>query len=228
MDHSPETRPSLLLRIRDFRDDDAWNQFIELYAPLIYAYLRKRNIQDADAGDLTQDVLSSVTSAANEFTYDPKARFIQRLVADCDTKQDAEFPVSRKETPGRVVETAGVQRAIEEKTAEEDDRTQWDLEYERRLFEWAAEKCRSEFQDTTWQAFWMTAVENQTAASVASTAETLNVTVGAVYVAKSRVTARLRQDHRSTLSMKAFLVNPSPRHTLIKHRNFWACTDRTA
>lgn len=84
----------------------------------------------------------------------------------------------------------GVQRAIEERTAEEDDRTQWDLEYERRLFDWAAEKSRPEFQDTTWKAFWMTAVENK---SASATAETLDLTVGAVYVAKSRVTARLRQ-----------------------------------
>jgi len=192
MEQPPETRPSLLLRIRDFRDEDAWNQFIELYAPLIYGYLRKRSIQDADAGDLTQDVLSSVTSAANEFTYDPKRGSFRGWLLTVTRNKMLNF-VSRKK-PLKGSGDSGVQRAIEEMTAEEDDRTQWDLEYERRLFEWAAEKCRSEFQDTTWQAFWMTAVENQTAASVAST---LKLSVGAVYVAKSRVTARLRQviDH---------------------------------
>ena len=192
MEQSPETRPSLLLRIRDFRDEDAWNQFIELYAPLIYGYLRKRNIQDADAGDLTQDVLSSVTSAANEFTYDPKRGSFRGWLLTVTRNKMLNFVSRKKALAGSG--DSGVQRAIEEMTAEEDDHTQWDLEYERRLFDWAAEKCRSEFQDTTWQAFWMTAVENQTASSAA---ETLKLSVGAVYVAKSRVTARLRQviDH---------------------------------
>lgn len=192
MEQSPETRPSLLLRIRNFRDEDAWNQFIELYAPLIYGYLRKRNIQDADAGDLTQDVLSSVTSAANEFTYDPKRGSFRGWLLTVTRNKMLNFVSRKKALAGSG--DSGVQRAIEEMTAEEDDHTQWDLEYERRLFDWAAEKCRSEFQDTTWQAFWMTAVENQTASSAA---ETLKLSVGAVYVAKSRVTARLRQviDH---------------------------------
>lgn len=188
MEQSPQTRPSLLLRIRDFRDEDAWNQFIELYAPLIYGYLRKRNIQDADAGDLTQDVLSSVTSTANDFTYDPQRGSFRGWLLTVTRNKMLNF-VSRKKAQAGSGDS-GVQRAIEEMTAEEDDRSQWDLEYERRLFEWAAEKARSEFQDSTWQAFWLTAVDNQSASSVA---EKLDLSVGAVYVAKSRVTARLRQ-----------------------------------
>ena len=188
MEQSPQTRPSLLLRIRDFRDEDAWNQFIELYAPLIYGYLRKRNIQDADAGDLTQDVLSSVTSTANDFTYDPQRGSFRGWLLTVTRNKMLNF-VSRKKAQAGSGDS-GVQRAIEEMTAEEDDRSQWDLESERRLFEWAAEKARSEFQDSTWQAFWLTAVDNQSASAVA---EKLDLSVGAVYVAKSRVTARLRQ-----------------------------------
>ena len=188
MEQSPQTRPSLLLRIRDFRDEDAWSQCIELYAPLIYGYLRKRNIQDADAGDLTQDVLSSVTSTANDFTYDPQRGSFRGWLLTVTRNKMLNF-VSRKKAQAGSGDS-GVQRAIEEMTAEEDDRSQWDLEYERRLFEWAAEKARSEFQDSTWQAFWLTAVDNQSASAVA---EKLDLSVGAVYVAKSRVTARLRQ-----------------------------------
>ena len=188
MEQSPQTRPSLLLRIRDFRDEDAWNQFIELYAPLIYGYLRKRNIQDADAGDLTQDVLSSVTSTANDFTYDPQRGSFRGWLLTVTRNKMLNFVSRKKAQTGSG--DSGVQRAIEEMTAEEDDRSQWDLEYERRLFEWAAEKARSEFQESTWQAFWLTAVDNQSASAVA---EKLDLSVGAVYVAKSRVTARLRQ-----------------------------------
>jgi len=71
-----------------------------------------------------------------------------------------------------------------------DDSAEWDAEYERRVFAWAAEQVRADFQEKTWQAFWQTAVEGQPAAQVA---EALGLSVGAVYVAKSRVMARLKE-----------------------------------
>src|SRR5437867_340080 len=72
MADSPATRASLLVRIRDPRDGVAWSQFVDLYAPLVYAFARKQGLQDADAADLTQDVLRSVAGAVGELVYDPK------------------------------------------------------------------------------------------------------------------------------------------------------------
>jgi RNA polymerase sigma-70 factor (ECF subfamily) len=66
---------------------------------------------------------------------------------------------------------------------------QWEREYEQRLFDWAAEQVRGHFQETTWRAFWMTAVEGRAATEAATE---LGLSVGAVYIAKSRVMARLR------------------------------------
>src|SRR5215471_14784550 len=71
MPDSPETRPSLLVRIRDARDRDAWREFAELYGPLVYRYARKRGLQDADAADLTQTVLQAVSGAVHRLDYDP-------------------------------------------------------------------------------------------------------------------------------------------------------------
>src|SRR5881392_3121410 len=71
MAESPETRPSLLVRIRDARDRDAWQQFVELYGPLVYRFGRKRGLQDADAADLTQIVLQAVSGAIHRLDYDP-------------------------------------------------------------------------------------------------------------------------------------------------------------
>src|SRR5262249_46801901 len=65
------TRASLLLRIRDPQDRQAWGEFVALYAPLIHAYGRKRGLQDSDAADLTQEVLRRVSRSAGEFRYDP-------------------------------------------------------------------------------------------------------------------------------------------------------------
>jgi RNA polymerase sigma-70 factor (ECF subfamily) len=66
----------------------------------------------------------------------------------------------------------------------------FDLEHERQIFAWAAEKIRNSFQPKSWQAFWLTAVENQPAEQVA---RELGISRGAVYIARSRVMARLRE-----------------------------------
>src|SRR5713101_6516940 len=71
MQESPATRASLLVRLRDGGDADAWQEFVHLYAPIIYGFARKRGLQDADAADLMQEVLRSVSSAAPRLEYDP-------------------------------------------------------------------------------------------------------------------------------------------------------------
>ncbi len=63
MEIAPSTRPSLLVRLRDSRDERAWSEFIELYGPLIHQLAKRRGIQDADAQDLAQDVFRAVARA---------------------------------------------------------------------------------------------------------------------------------------------------------------------
>src|ERR1700758_5358810 len=71
MEQSPATRASLLIRLRDPHDKEAWGQFVRLYAPVIYGFARKRGLQDADAADLMQDVLRSLATALGRLDYDP-------------------------------------------------------------------------------------------------------------------------------------------------------------
>lgn len=78
----------------------------------------------------------------------------------------------------------------EQPAPENEDSVLFDIEYKRELFGWACREIQQEFSETTWQAFWQTAVEGQSAADVAAK---LNKNVGAVYIAKSRVLARLRE-----------------------------------
>ena len=68
---APPTRASLLVRIRYGRDQEAWRQFVQVYAPVVYGFARKRGLQDADAADVMQDVLRSVAGAAGRLKYDP-------------------------------------------------------------------------------------------------------------------------------------------------------------
>src|SRR5262249_10656546 len=68
----PATRASLLLRLRDLEDEAAWTEFIALYGPLVYGYARKQGLQDADAADLSQEVLATVAGAVGRLDYDPR------------------------------------------------------------------------------------------------------------------------------------------------------------
>jgi RNA polymerase sigma-70 factor (ECF subfamily) len=186
MAEAPPTRGSLLLRLRDAADAPAWQQFVEIYAPLIFGFYRKRGLQDADAADLTQDILAAVARAIRDFAYDPRKGSFRgwlftavrhRLQRFCDNQ------------PPR---GAGATTALEQlhQVPAPDEEPAWQEEYERRLFHWAAEQVRPSVADTTWQAFWQTAVLGRNPKEVA---QTLGLAVAAVYMAKSRVLARLKE-----------------------------------
>jgi RNA polymerase sigma factor (sigma-70 family) len=189
MTDSPTTRPSLLLRIRRKDDHAAWAEFVEIYAPLIHGYCRRRGLQEADAANLTQDILSKVMNHADRFEYDTaRGRFRGWLLTLTRNRINDHFSGLKRQTRGSG--DTGV-RAILEQVPDQDeqDDEQWDTDYQHRLFHWVAEKIRDEFQDATWRAFWNTAVKGQAAKQVA---ENLSMSVGAVYIAKSRVLARLK------------------------------------
>ena len=189
MTDSPTTRPSLLLRIRRKDDHAAWAEFVEIYAPLIHGYCRRRGLQEADAANLTQDILSKVMNHAERFEYDTaRGRFRGWLLTLTRNRINDHFSGLKRQPRGSG--DTGV-RAILEQVPDQDeqDDEQWDTDYQHRLFHWVAEKIRDEFQDATWRAFWNTAVKGQAAKQVA---ENLSMSVGAVYIAKSRVLARLK------------------------------------
>jgi RNA polymerase sigma-70 factor (ECF subfamily) len=189
MEREPTTHVSLLVRMRDARDRTAWAQFVDVYGPLVYRYVRRRGLQDADAADVTQDVLRAVARAIDGFRYDPTRGSFRGWLFTTTRHELYRFQVARARLP-----QAGhseLDHLLEEQPARDDEesRNEWDREYDRRLFDWATERIRGEFQVTTWDAFWRTAVEHKSATEVAGA---LNMTVGAVYVAKSRVLARLK------------------------------------
>lgn len=196
MSDAPATRLSLLVRLSDARDDDAWSQFVEIYAPLVYGYARKHGLQDADAADLTQDVLQAVSGAIRGFEYDPRHGSFRGWLFTIVRNKLLNFVAAQKR-PGRGSGDSDVQQRLQELPAREDDRMAWwDEEYERRVFAWASEQVRGRFSESTWQAFWQTAVEGKTGPQAA---HELRMTVAAVYLAKGRVMARLKEIIRELL-----------------------------
>lgn len=187
MSELPLTRPTLLIRVRDARDSDAWEQFLDIYTPLVSGFCRKRGLQTADAADVTQEVLSTVAVAIRNFDYDPAKGSFRSWLLRITYNKLGNFFNKRKREP-RGSGATSVRKLLEAQPTLEDSR-EWDREYKRRLFEWAAGEIRGEFQPTTWNAFWHTTVDRQSGKRVA---EDLGMKIGAVYQAKSRVLARLR------------------------------------
>jgi RNA polymerase sigma-70 factor (ECF subfamily) len=188
----PLTRPSLLVRIRDSGDRDAWRRFVEIYAPLVYKFARGRGLQDADAADLTQDVLQAVSGASKRLVYDPKRGTFRAWLYTVARNKVRNFLLARRRR-----HEAGDPRLLDDQPAKE-EAEQWEREYEQRLFDWAVEQLRDSFQESTWRAFWLTSVSGR---SASDTASELGMSVGAVYIAKSRVLARLRDEIKKVQSV---------------------------
>ena len=182
------TRQSLILRVRDSEDLEAWSVFVDIYGPLIYQYGRRRGLQDADAADLTQDVLQEVVRRIDRFNYDSElGRFRNWLLVIARYKLSHQ--VRKNGRHKGVGDTANL-RVLEQQSGPDELAERWESEYRSHLFRWAAEQVRAEVSDQSWNAFWGTAVESKAAAEVANV---LGMKVGAVYVAKSRVLLRIRE-----------------------------------
>ena len=186
----PLTRASLLVRLRDPNDADAWKEFARLYAEVIYGFARKRGLQDADAADLMQDVLRSVAGAVGRLVYDPAKGTFRGWLYSITRNKIYSFLEARQRHVRGTGDT-GAHRRLEEHPGREADADDWDREYERKAFAWASDRVKAEFQPATWRAFWMTAVDGRNAKDVGAE---LRMSPGAVYVAKSRVVARLRDE----------------------------------
>jgi RNA polymerase sigma-70 factor (ECF subfamily) len=188
MSDSTGTRPSLLVRIRDPQDREAWRQFVALYAPLVHGLCRQRGLQDADAADLTQEVLRAVVTAAPELVYDPARGSFRGWLYTVTCHRIHDFRASRLNRERGSGDSATYRLLAEQPAPEEADR--WEREYQRHLFALAAEQVRDSFEEATWRAFWLVAVEGK---SGEEAARNVGLSVGAVYVARSRVLARLKR-----------------------------------
>jgi RNA polymerase sigma-70 factor (ECF subfamily) len=184
------TRPSLLARIKDTGDRQAWAEFVDMYAPLIYGYALKQGLQDADAADLTQEVLGKVARSAARLDYDPTRGTFRGWLFRVVRNELADLGAARRRHRPGSGDTAVKRRLEEHPAPTQDEVAAWEREYERQLFARACDQVRRDFQESTWQAFWLTAIQGKSGKEVAGV---LGLTTAAVYLAKRRVTERLKQ-----------------------------------
>lgn len=180
----PTTRFSLLMRIRDTANQAAWEEFVATYSPAIYRFARQKGLQEADARDLAQNVLSTVAQRITDWKVDnDRARF-RTWLSRIALNQTITMFRRRKPDAARGGTTAVA--VLHEQQVES---TELELNHRREVFRLLARKARAEFEEGTWQAFWMTAVEG---ISVEQAAQSLGRSVGAIYTARSRIVRRLQ------------------------------------
>jgi RNA polymerase sigma-70 factor (ECF subfamily) len=186
---SPETRETLLRRLPDAADAEAWDVFVEIYEPLLFRLARSRGMQPADAEDFVQEVFTAVT------------RNIERWVADADRgpfrawlfriASNLAINFLTRHKHGRLgTGDSQVARLLAEQPAASADSSLFLNEYRRELFRWAAERVREQVSQRQWLAFWRTSVEDR---PIDDVARELGVSVGSVYIARCRITKRIRE-----------------------------------
>ncbi len=131
------TRPSLLLRMRDGQDADAWRTFVELYAAMVFRQCRRKGLQDADATDVTQEVLIEIARAIRKFEYQPeRGRFRDWLWTITNRKLAQFFERQNREPAGG--QPAELQDGCGMTIAE----PEWSAEFDAEVFRVALEPAR--------------------------------------------------------------------------------------
>lgn len=190
MSNFPETRQSLVARIRASDDQDAWQEFVAIYRPVIYRLARQRGVQHADAEDLSQRVFLAVGRAIGNWKPDAeRGRFRAWLGT---IVRNAILNVLSRRRPDLAAGGSEMFDLLEQQPEpEERDRESLAREHRRSLFRWAARRVREEFGEETWSVFWQTAVEGR---GIDDVAAQFGKTRGAIYAARSRIMRRLRDE----------------------------------
>jgi RNA polymerase sigma factor (sigma-70 family) len=167
-------------------DDAAWHQFAQRYGPKILRWCFARGLQDADAEDICQSVLTTLTVRLRSFEYDPSRSFrgFLRKVAN-DALSDA-FSARARFVGGGTSETFDLLASLESR---EDFVRRLEQEFDHELLEAAKQAVRQRVTPETWESYRLTTQDGLSGAEVAAR---LGIKVGAVFQAKSRVLTMLQ------------------------------------
>jgi RNA polymerase sigma factor (sigma-70 family) len=199
----PSTQVTLLTRLRDNADAEAWRTFVDLYTPLVYRFCRSRNLQDADSRDVTQQVLAIVHQTIGRFEYDrERGRFRHWLGAvtahEISRHQRKDRRPGKGAGEGRGDDIAALASAAVD--------PKWAEEFNSYIFQLALTRIRPEFDSETWQAFdltWVNDVKPREAAAK------LGKPSAWVYKARYKVIERLRTELEFLTSDAAMFHKPS-------------------
>lgn len=184
------TRVTLLgvLR-RDPTNQAAWAEFVDQYGPKIYAWCLRWNLQDADAQDVTQNVLLRLAEKLRDFRYDPSRSFrawLKTLVHHACADQ-----FQGRGRAGQGSGDSAVGRLLDTVAARDDLARHLEEEFDRELLDEAMRRVRLRVAPQTWQAFQLTAIDGLSGADAAAR---IPMQVAQVFVAKRRVQKMLQEE----------------------------------
>lgn len=183
------TRVSLLARLRtDPNDQAAWAAFVDRYGPQIYAWCRHFRLQEADAQDVTQNVLVKLARTLPEFVYDPKRSF-RGLLRTLTHHAWTDY-IGDQQRGVRGAADSGVHDLLQTVEARDELVNRLQAAFDQELLERAMDLVRGRVEPQTWEAFRLTAVQGMAATDVAAK---LGMRVGTVYQARSSVQKLLRE-----------------------------------
>lgn len=185
----PETRDTLLARLRNPSDLQAWAEFSDLYQPLIFRFALRRGLQEADAQDVTQQVLWAVARAAESWqAAEGNGRFRSWLAT---VARNATLNLLQRDGKNRGSGKSSVWEFLQTiPTPDEDLEASWKSERRKQIFRAAARTIEPQFSPEIWQLFWRTTVVGEPIEKVAAE---LGKSLGAAYAGRSRVMAHLRK-----------------------------------
>jgi RNA polymerase sigma factor (sigma-70 family) len=179
-----ETPVSLLQRLRRDPGPEPWQRLVELYTPLLRGWFRQHGLQAADVDDLVQEVLAAVVRELPKYEPSGRRGAFRTWLRVIARHRLLMFWRTRRNQPGG----ADLDK-LPEPVAELDKL--WDREHDRLVAHRLLELIAAEFEPSTVKAFRWLVMEGRAAQEVAAE---LSMTVNAVYIAKSRVLARLRRE----------------------------------
>lgn len=186
------THASLLERLRSPGDAQAWRRWLDLYTPLIRGWLGRHGLQPADVDDVSQQILAVVVRDLPEFHHNGRPGAFRSWLRA--------LTVNRLREHWRAQRRADGGEALLDQLADpaSDLSRQWDRDHDRHVLGRLCDLVAADFHPTTWQAFRLVALDG---VAPDQAANQLGVTVNAVFIAKSRVLARLRQEGRELLDV---------------------------
>ncbi len=201
MTELPDTRESLLLRVGDPANAEAWREFAAIYRPAVYRMARRRGLQDADAEDLSQRVLVAISQKIADWRpTSPHGAFrawvsviARNLALNALTRARLDTAKGGTSVVERLARQPDREESVREQRGEDVTGREFNDECRRAVFRLVSEQIRGEFQEPTWQAFWLTAVEGM---PIAEAARRLGKSIGVIYAGRSRVMRRLKEKVR--------------------------------
>lgn len=184
------TSSDLISRLRA-HDAIAWERMVELYGPLVFYWCRRSGLQSDDAGDVFQEVFTSVAAGIDKYQQRPGSNFRGWLWTITRNKINDHFRRLRQsgQAPGGTtaqIHLSELPDYLPNEAADADDRHELSALLRRGLH-----VVRAEFEQRTWQAFWRAAIEGDSTADIAAD---MGITANAVRQAKCRVLRRLRDE----------------------------------